>query len=129
MRHAIATQGALLEQHGQRLQDVMGGFHRLNTRLTEIQAAPGPPPAAVSTREPWVSPPERYDGHLGNCKTFLLQCGLVFDLQPLTYSTEKARIAYLISFFARKGVGVGGCSLEETGSGDIHLRRLRSGDE
>uniref|UniRef100_A0A8D0A7J2 Uncharacterized protein n=1 Tax=Sander lucioperca TaxID=283035 RepID=A0A8D0A7J2_SANLU len=52
------------------------------------QAAPSalgpPPPATVPTREPWVSPPETYDGHLGKCKTVLLQYGLVFDLQPLT---------------------------------------------
>ncbi len=47
-------------------------------------------------REPWVSPPERYDGNLGQCKTFLMQCGLVFALQPLTSATERSKIAYLI---------------------------------
>lgn len=37
-----------------------------------------------------------YDGNPGKCKMFLMQCGLVFDLHPLTYATEKAKIAYLI---------------------------------
>uniref|UniRef100_A0A8D0DAF3 DUF4939 domain-containing protein n=1 Tax=Sander lucioperca TaxID=283035 RepID=A0A8D0DAF3_SANLU len=106
VRHAVSTQGAILERHSQTLQDIMGGFQQLNARLMEFQAVSQaassmqgpPPPAAVSTREPWVSPLERYYGHLGKCKTFLLQCGLIFDLQPysMTYSTEKAKIAHLI---------------------------------
>ena len=40
--------------------------------------------------------PERYDGDLGLCRSFLLQCSLVFELQPQTYPTHKSRIAYLI---------------------------------
>ena len=36
------------------------------------------------------------EGDLGQCRSFLLQCYLVFELQPQTYPTDKARIAYLI---------------------------------
>ncbi|KAF0045774.1 hypothetical protein F2P81_002303 [Scophthalmus maximus] len=83
----------------------MVGLNQLTARLTDIQTVPqaapsalgSPPPAAIPTREPWVSPLKRYDGHLRQCKTFLLQCGPVFDLQSLMYSTEKTKIAYLIS--------------------------------
>lgn len=105
VRHAVSTQGVILDQHSTALQEIMGGLQNLSTRMAEIQAAlhnPPPVPAAAApvaanpAREPWVSPPERYDGDLGQCKTFLMQCGLVFDLQPLTYATEKAKIAYLI---------------------------------
>lgn len=58
---------------------------------------PSPPtvsnhcPVVFPGREPWVSHPERYEGNLGQCMTFLMQCGLVFDLQPQSYSTDKAR--------------------------------------
>lgn len=41
--------------------------------------------------------PERYSGDLGACGSFLLQCELVFDLQPTTYSTDKSRIAFVLS--------------------------------
>lgn len=50
-----------------------------------------PCPVVFPGREPWVSHPERYEGNLGQCMTFLMQCGLVFDLQPQSYSTDKAR--------------------------------------
>uniref|UniRef100_A0A8C9XJ24 DUF4939 domain-containing protein n=1 Tax=Sander lucioperca TaxID=283035 RepID=A0A8C9XJ24_SANLU len=105
VRHAVSTQGAILDQHSTALQEIMGGLQRLSTRMAELQnALQNPPPvpavAAPTTdnpaKEPWVSPPERYDGNLGQCKTFLMQCGLVFDLQPHSYATEKAKIAYLI---------------------------------
>uniref|UniRef100_A0AAY5KUW2 CCHC-type domain-containing protein n=1 Tax=Esox lucius TaxID=8010 RepID=A0AAY5KUW2_ESOLU len=33
---------------------------------------------------------------MGLCRSFLLQCGLVFDQQPRTYPTEKSRIAFVI---------------------------------
>ena len=39
---------------------------------------------------------ERYEGDLGSCRAFLLECSLVFELQPQTYPTHKSRIAYLI---------------------------------
>uniref|UniRef100_A0A671UQD5 Retrotransposon gag domain-containing protein n=1 Tax=Sparus aurata TaxID=8175 RepID=A0A671UQD5_SPAAU len=117
VRHAIATQGARLDQHSTALQGIQSELQNLSTHMATVQgimqsSPPGPAPSAPaalsapatqaapatthSAREPWVSPPERYDGNLGQCKTFLMQCGLVFDLQPLTYATEKAKIAYLI---------------------------------
>ena len=54
------------------------------------------PSHSASPREPFIPAPERYDGDLGLCRSFLLQCSLVFELQPQTYPTDKARIAYLI---------------------------------
>uniref|UniRef100_A0A8D0CUG7 Gypsy retrotransposon integrase-like protein 1 n=1 Tax=Sander lucioperca TaxID=283035 RepID=A0A8D0CUG7_SANLU len=48
-------------------------------------------------REPFVPAPERYDGNMGTCGDFLTQCSLVFEQQPLTYASERSRIAYLIN--------------------------------
>ena len=32
---------------------------------------------------------------LGTCRAFLIQCSLVFDQQPLTYPTDRSRIAFV----------------------------------
>ncbi len=105
VRHAVSSQGAILGQHSTALQEIMGKLQDLSLRMETLQDSlqdPPPAPGLVASaaanppREPWVSPPERYDGNLGQCKTFLMQCGLVFALQPLTYATERSKIAYLI---------------------------------
>ena len=113
VRHAIPTQGTRLDQHSTALQEIMSELQNLSNHIATVQeimqGLPPVVPTALSApatqaapatihyvREPWVSPPERYDGNLGQCKTFLMQCRLVFDLQPLTYATEKDKIAYLI---------------------------------
>ena len=33
---------------------------------------------------------------MGTCRAFLIQCSLVFDQQPLTYPTDRSRIAYIL---------------------------------
>lgn len=48
-------------------------------------------------REPSVATPEPYGGEPGECRPFLMQCSLVFDQQPLSYPTERSRVAYLIN--------------------------------
>uniref|UniRef100_A0AAQ5Z1J7 CCHC-type domain-containing protein n=2 Tax=Amphiprion ocellaris TaxID=80972 RepID=A0AAQ5Z1J7_AMPOC len=48
-------------------------------------------------REPFVPMPERYGGDQGACQAFLMQTSLVFELQPLTYRTDRSRIAYILS--------------------------------
>ena len=37
-----------------------------------------------------------YEGKLGDCKAFLFQCSLVFELQPLTYINDWAKIAHVL---------------------------------
>lgn len=41
-------------------------------------------------------PPEPFSGEIGNCIVFLLHCSLVFDQQPLSYPSERAKVAYMI---------------------------------
>lgn len=52
------------------------------------------------TREPRLPPPETYAGDPGSCEAFLTQCGLVFALQPTTFPTDKARVAYVITLLS-----------------------------
>ena len=40
--------------------------------------------------------PERYDGDPTTCNAFLCHCSIIFALQPLTFPSEEARVAYTI---------------------------------
>ncbi len=53
-------------------------------------------PSSHPHREPFVPPPEHYVGDLGSCVCFLLQCSLVFDQQPSSYSSDRSRISYVM---------------------------------
>ncbi|XP_064875137.1 uncharacterized protein LOC135572058 [Oncorhynchus nerka] len=108
--HTITQQEKMLGQHNTALHEIAGSIRNLSDRLTSIQdqlrlPADHPPPVspispadsgAGSFREPKVPTSEKYEGDLGGCRSFLLQCGLVFDLQPYSYATDKARIAFVI---------------------------------
>lgn len=65
---------------------------------TEAPVQPVAAPGLVSgSKEPFVPVPERYGGDFGSCQAFLTQVSLVFELQPQSYASDRARIAYLIS--------------------------------
>ena len=100
-RQVITRQGTLLGQHDQILQEITSALRELTVSVrSQRPASPelssSAPSPSASSREPFIPAPERYDGDLGTCRSFLLQCSLVFELQPQTYPTEKSRIAYLI---------------------------------
>lgn len=124
IRQALAAQGVRVGHHEKILREVTEKLRDLSANVTELSAqlsqlttqlstaasSPQPPsgtqqapapapgqPASPATREPHIPTPERYSGDLGTCGQFLLQCSLVFDLQPSTYCTDKSRIAFLIS--------------------------------
>ena len=69
-----------------------------------LASASAPPPVSAgvsaplpSLREPNVGAPERYDGDPATCNAFLCNCSILFALQPLTFSSEEARVAYTIN--------------------------------
>lgn len=126
LKQALAAQGALVGQHdkvlrdmSQRLTELSANMLQLGNQMarlsTQLSApasqATAPPPAPAPSgnqllqttfREPHMPTPERYSGDLGACGRFLLQCSLVFDLQPTTYSTDKSRIAFVLSLLTGK---------------------------
>lgn len=98
VRQAVNHQGTLLGQHSQTLRDIVDGLRELSASVASLQIQSSPPastapsPSAqvpLPAKEPWVTPPERYDGDFGLCRSFLMQCNLVFNQQPLSYSTDK----------------------------------------
>ncbi|KAK6295546.1 hypothetical protein J4Q44_G00347720 [Coregonus suidteri] len=95
---AIANQGILLGQHDTLFKTIAEDSQVLlnQVQLLSNQVSALTIPSA-QIREPFVPAPERYDGNMGTCGDFLTQCSLVFEQQPLTYASERARIAYLIN--------------------------------
>lgn len=108
----------MLEQHDALLRSLVDSNNallnqvslltvKINTLLrpTEPPSRPEPSPSLAGVipamllpqpaREPYA--PEHYAGDLGCCQAFLTQVSLVFGLQPASYSSDKAKIAYLIS--------------------------------
>ncbi|TWW58269.1 Retrovirus-related Pol polyprotein from transposon 17.6 [Takifugu flavidus] len=56
---------------------------------------PAPPPGTVP--EPRVGTPERYSGDPEGCNPFLTNCSILFALQPYTFASEAARVAFTIN--------------------------------
>lgn len=56
--------------------------------------------SAAAPHEPHVAIPESYSWEAGRCSSFLLQCSLVFDLQPLTYLNNKSKIAFILNLLS-----------------------------
>lgn len=87
-----------LLRHEQRLQllDQTEAAQQLQPVLQPTpQLAPANPgPLHVETK---LTAPQRYDGEPRGCRGFLTQCDLAFELQAITYSSERARIAYVIT--------------------------------
>lgn len=108
LRHAVSSQGIMLGHHDQTLREIMDSLSNLTSGLARVEnqlqtinppvlnLSPAVPVGTLQPREPYVPAPERYDGNLGDCKSFLFQCSLVFELQPLTYSTDRAKLAYVL---------------------------------
>ena len=120
LNHRLGQQEALLENQQQQLlalmQCVQTISHQVSTLTTTLQATsstsvaqsapvpgnagPGGSPdraEAPRIREPQLPAPERYEGSPGGCRAFLTQCQLIFELQPQTFPTNAARVAYIVT--------------------------------
>ena len=114
VRMALTNQGAMLgadQDQLRHLTDSMGllldSLHRLENRLPE--PSPAPTPAALPgpqqnphtpSPEPKISAPQCHDGRSAGCKPFLTLCSLIFRLQPYSFATEAARVAYIITLLS-----------------------------
>ena len=120
LRSKLGQQDALLESQQQQLLAVMQCVQTITPQMdmlsTAVQSAhstsanwtsspsasvdPGGLPDQAPTPgiwEPRLPAPERYDGSPGECRAFLTQCQIIFSLQPLTFPTDAARVAYIIT--------------------------------
>lgn len=114
----LSNQGAILDQHGDALSRLNSRFTDLSNQLSDFTASfntrpvnPGgfspngegnynPP----GFREPAVPIPHTYSGEPGDCRSFLMQCMIVFDLQPLSYPSDRSRIAFVVNLLTGRAL-------------------------
>lgn len=116
LREILARQGVMLGRHESHFSAINHSMEQLSKTLSSVTSQlqqmqlglglrpspditqdPQPTHTAPSVREPRLPPPESYGGEPGTCRAFLSQCSLVFELQPATFPTDRARIAYVIT--------------------------------
>uniref|UniRef100_A0A7N8YQF8 Gypsy retrotransposon integrase-like protein 1 n=1 Tax=Mastacembelus armatus TaxID=205130 RepID=A0A7N8YQF8_9TELE len=96
--------------HEEKLGKISQSMDQMTDQLTQLlQRLPRPDPAAVplpdspaSTRsseggELKLATPVRYNGEVGGSRTFLTQCEIHFSMQPSSFPTEQAKVAYVLS--------------------------------
>uniref|UniRef100_A0A3B3IGM8 Retrotransposon gag domain-containing protein n=1 Tax=Oryzias latipes TaxID=8090 RepID=A0A3B3IGM8_ORYLA len=92
---------------------VEGAFHNYDMRMAEFTSSlreiteklsamcislRTPPPITVQpVNEIKINPPDKYDGNPASCRTFLCQCEINFSLQESAFSSERSKVAYVIS--------------------------------
>ncbi|ROJ33166.1 Retrotransposon-like protein 1 [Anabarilius grahami] len=91
----------------QALVDALRRTLTINPPTPSTSTSPSPAPAVTSVNTvPSSSPPvygspmatpAPYAGSAEDCSGFLLQCGLVLEMQPHLYPNDTAKIAFLIS--------------------------------
>lgn len=116
---AVVCHDTTVLRHEQRLQTHESAFGRHEQLLHEIHQTlttlvnrpslsppPSVPPASPAPAQPAYEPrlptPERFDGDPRDCRGFLTQCSLTFELQSSTFPTDRARIAYVITLLTGK---------------------------
>eukprot|EP00066_Takifugu_rubripes_P023648 XP_011612914.1 PREDICTED: uncharacterized protein LOC105417912 [Takifugu rubripes] len=89
------------------LAELSGLLSRLSARLepTAPPASSVPASAPVIPQqgpEPRVGEPEHCEGNPESYDTFVVNCSLLFSLQPRTFATEAAKVAYTITHLTRR---------------------------
>ena len=117
VKQEMAAQAAALHHHEDQFAAMEAAFRKasachnqdletLNAQLQQLMQASQtpvvPPPTGPSVPifpgpEPRLSALERFSGAPGTCRSFLTLCKLTFELQPLTYPTERSRVAFMIT--------------------------------
>ena len=96
--------GQLSEQFGQLMAQLSSPpVQQLQTPAPSSDPAPGAASALLPAPVTYVRPlhlshPEKFSGESGDCRSFLVQCGLHYELQAQTFPTERSRVAYMISY-------------------------------
>ncbi len=115
IRTAVLQQGVLLGQHATRLTETTRDVEVMSSQVGELTnqvrelmrdqdslrtaaaASASAPVLARVAPEPRVPTPPLYDGDPRACRPFLSQCAITFTLQPITFATEAARVAFVIT--------------------------------
>ena len=101
-KQTLVHQHAEMDHHGTMLREIL---QALQVRPPAPSLDPAPPvcPAPpASHHEPRLPTPEMYSGDPEECRGFLTQCRLTFDLQPAAYPTDHSKVAYVMTLLKGK---------------------------
>ena len=104
----VHSQVSFLTDWFQQLMDRLDTFTASSAVLEPAPAAaaataPAPvllPTIAPPALPPRLSRPERFSGNSGDCRSFLVQCGLHFELNAPSFQTEHSKVAYVITYLS-----------------------------
>ncbi|KAL0177019.1 hypothetical protein M9458_025913, partial [Cirrhinus mrigala] len=94
---------------GRAVQALVSQVSELTTQLQQLQSptAPSPPPPPPSVpkirnthHEPRLPTPEVYAGEPNLCRAFLTKCSMYFLLQPVTFASERSKVALVITLLS-----------------------------
>ncbi|KAK3515731.1 hypothetical protein QTP70_030176, partial [Hemibagrus guttatus] len=105
-------QETLMAQHSQLLSEVLSSIHQICDWLSPTQTAssagvpePLPSPQVPAPRvEPCLAPPQRFSEDPSACRGFLTKCSLTFELQPSSFPSDRAKLAYVITLLSGKAL-------------------------
>ncbi|KAI3361550.1 hypothetical protein L3Q82_013698 [Scortum barcoo] len=115
VRATVTQQGILLGQHNANIRALVEANQMLTNQVSslasqltsllasQISASP-PEPEASPPRDIHSAPPEPFSGQPHLCRGFLFHCGLQFQLQPVSFTTDIAKIQYIMGLLRGKAL-------------------------
>lgn len=84
------------------IQQMLGYLQRESSSpdpgiATHTAAAVTPPVPAFHAATLRLSPPEKFSGEPGQCRSFIVQCSLHYEQLPSAFPTEKSKVAFMVS--------------------------------
>lgn len=91
-----------LDQFALALQTLLTRTAHLDQSVPQVMAAPVSAAAPSSTRSMSGSAPlpQRYGGNPIQCRGFLNQVGIYFEMLPLAFPSDRAKVGFLISLLS-----------------------------
>ncbi|KAI2657213.1 Retrotransposon-derived protein PEG10 [Labeo rohita] len=97
----LGRQAVELSHARQAVDALVSRVTELSDQLRHLQAVESNTtqtvPQQMTSHKPRINNPPVYAGEPTNCRSFLIQCEVVFSLQPQTYASDKSKVAYVIS--------------------------------
>ncbi|XDV11209.1 hypothetical protein PO909_000210 [Leuciscus waleckii] len=113
----VSTSIQRMDHQEKNLNDTARAVQALVTQVSELTqqlqilrnptAPPTPPvpptpPENASQSEPRLPVPEAYAGEPSFCRAFLTRCSMHFSLQPRTFASESAKVAFVLTLLTGK---------------------------
>lgn len=76
----------------------------LRAELLQTSHATSTESSSATVTTVLMANPNPFSGEAHECKGFLLQCELIFEMQPTRYPTDRSKIASVISLLTGKAL-------------------------